>query len=153
MTPSVTVQRAGPEHCLDADRLFRGYLAFYGKVVCTDAADAFIAERLRLQDSVILLAGVDGHARGFMQLYPSFASLSLAPSWILNDLYVEPAARGRGVARALMQAARELALANGAAEIVLQTARDNNAAQALYRQLGYRRDDQFLVYTLALPGH
>jgi ribosomal protein S18 acetylase RimI-like enzyme len=88
---------------------------------------------------------------GFVQLYPSFASLSLAPSWILNDLFVDPAARGRGVGEALMQAARELGIANGAAEIFLQTARDNVTAQRLYERLGYQRDDEFLVYTLGLP--
>jgi GNAT superfamily N-acetyltransferase len=56
---------------------------------------------------VFYLAEADGEALGFTQLYPAFASLSLAPSWILNDLYVEPAARGRGVGEALMQAARD----------------------------------------------
>ena len=43
------------------------------------------------------------------------------------------------------------ASANGAAEIFLQTARDNVTAQRLYERLGYQRDDEFLVYTLGLP--
>ena len=110
-----------------------------------------IEDRLRKQDSVIFLAWLDDAVLGSVQLYPSFVSLSLAPSWILNDLYVDPLARGRGVGEALMQAARELAIANGAAEIFLQTARDNVTAQRLYERLGYQRDDEFLVYTLGLP--
>ena len=61
---------------------------------------------------------------------------------------VEPSARGRGVGEALMDAARTLALSNGAAELMLQTARTNATAQRLYEKLGWVRDDEFLVYTL-----
>ena len=98
-----------------------------------------------------MLAELDGGCVGFMQLYPAFASLSMAPNWILNDLYVEPAGRGKGVATALMGAARQLAVDTGAAELFLQTARDNTTAQSLYVGLGYKRDDEFLVYTLSMP--
>ena len=138
-------------HLDDAVRLFQGYLRFYEKSVTSDAARNFIEERLRKQDSAIFLASLDGQVLGFMQLYPSFASLSLAPSWILNDLFVDQAGRGHGVGETLLTAARELAVDNGAAEIFLQTARDNATAKRLYDRLGYQRDDEFLVYTLSLP--
>jgi len=151
MSGTPRVQRAGPEQLEPAARLFEGYLHFYGKSLSRSAIRAFIEDRLRKQDSVIFLAWLDDAALGFVQLYPSFASLSLAPSWILNDLFVDPAARGHGVGDALMQAARELGVGNGAAEIFLQTARDNFTAQRLYERLGYQRDDDFLVYTLNLP--
>ena len=151
MSAAVQVVRAGPDRADAATRLFLGYLNFYKKVVSPEAAFAFIHARLRLRDSVIFLAEVEGEALGFMQLYPAYASLSLAPSWSLNDLFVDPAGRGKGIGTALMQAARELGLETGAAEIFLQTARDNDTAQSLYRGLGYQRDDAFLVYTLALP--
>lgn len=151
MSAAVQVVRAGPDRVDAATRLFLAYLGFYEKAVPPGAAFAFIDARLRQGDSVIFLAEVHGEALGFMQLYPAYASLSLAPSWILNDLYVDPSGRGKGIGTALMQAARELGLANGAAEIFLQTARDNETAQSLYRGLGYQRDDEFLVYTLSLP--
>ena len=151
MSGAVQVARATSADLDDAVRLFLGYLAFYEKDVAPGDARAFIEARLRKGDSVIFLARVDGQARGFMQLYPAFASLSLAPNWILNDLFVEPSGRGHGVGTALMLAARELGLANGAAEIFLQTARTNATAQRLYEGLGYQRDDEFLVYTLSLP--
>lgn len=151
MSSAPRVQRAGPEQLEPTMRLFEGYLDFYRKAPSPAAIRTFVEDRLHKQDSVIFLAWVEGAASGFVQLYPSFASLSLAPSWILNDLFVDPAARGRGVGEALMQAARELGIANGAAEIFLQTARDNATAQRLYERLGYQRDDEFLVYTLGLP--
>jgi ribosomal protein S18 acetylase RimI-like enzyme len=148
---TLRVDRAGPEQLEEASELFQGYLQFYKKVVEPDAARHFIAERLRKQDSVFYIAWRGDVALGFVQLYPSFASLSLAPSWILNDLYVAPIARSHGAGSALMQAAQALGISTGAAEIFLQTARDNTIAQRLYELLGYQRDDEFLVYTLSLP--
>jgi ribosomal protein S18 acetylase RimI-like enzyme len=144
----VSIRRAGPSDLDLAVRLFTGYLRFYEKSTRESETREFIGERLARQDSVFYLAEANGVALGFTQLYPAFASLSLAPSWILNDLYVEPEARGRGVGEALMDAARELALSSGAAELMLQTARTNTTAQRLYEKLGWLRDDEFLVYTL-----
>lgn len=148
---SLRVSRADSSRIEETLRLFEGYLGFYRCEPAPGQARAFILDRLSKQDSVIFLAELDGSCVGFTQLYPAFASLSMAPSWVLNDLYVEPAGRGRGVATALMEAARQLAVDTGAAEIFLQTARDNATAQCLYVGLGYKRDDEFLVYTLALP--
>ena len=150
MTPTLRVERAGSAELDAAAALFQGYLRFYGK--CHDQARsrAFIAARLEQRNSVFLVAWDGPRAVGFTQLYPAYASLALAPSWILNDLYVEPDARGRGVATALMDAARQLAVRSGAAEIFLQTARDNHQARALYERLGYALDGEFLVYTLPL---
>jgi GNAT superfamily N-acetyltransferase len=148
---SVAVRRAGPADLDAATRLFTAYLRFYDKSTPEAEARIFVGQRLARQDSVFYLAESEGLALGFTQLYPAFASLSLAPSWILNDLYVDPQARGRGVGQALMAAAHELALSNGAAELMLQTARSNAPAQRLYEKLGWLRDDEFLVYTLA-PG-
>lgn len=148
---SLRVSRADSSHIEETLRLFEAYLDFYQCQPAPERARAFIFDRLSRLDSVILLADLDGVCVGFTQLYPAFASLSMAPNWILNDLFVEPAGRGKGVATALMEAARRLAVDTGAAEIFLQTARDNSSAQSLYVGLGYQRDDQFLVYTLSLP--
>lgn len=142
------VRRAGIGELDEATRLFEGYLGFYEKQVEPAACREFIAARLNKLDSVIFLAWLGNRAVGFMQLYPTFASLSLAPAWVLNDLYVDVAARGRGVGEALMEQARALAAENGAAEIFLQTALDNHGAQRLYEKLGYERDEHFVVYTL-----
>ena len=144
----ITLQRATAD---DLDRLlplFAGYLRFYQKPVDEARLRAFLGARLVWGDSVIFLAGKDDVAVGFVQLYPSFASLAQARSWILNDLFVSESARGQGVAEMLMNAARDLALETGACELFLQTARDNHVAQRLYQRLGYQRDDEFLVYTL-----
>lgn len=85
-----------------------------------------------------------------MQLYPSFCSVAAAPILVLYDLYVAPAARRQGLARGLLQAAREHGAASGAARLELATARTNLTAQALYASMGWQRDDLFLHYALSL---
>lgn len=131
--------------------LFCGYLEFYQRPHERGGVQSFLQQRLQRGDSVMLLARDDqGRAQGFIQLYPFFASLQLAPAWLLSDLFVAPAARRQGLAEALMEAAREHAVASGACGLQLETARDNFAGQALYEKLGYVRDEVFYTYWLGL---
>jgi ribosomal protein S18 acetylase RimI-like enzyme len=69
-------------------------------------------------------------------------------AWILNDLFVADGYRRRGVARSLLAAARELALETQACELTLMTAKDNLPAQALYRAMGWKQDEEFLTFAL-----
>ena len=139
----------------DVDRLaplFDAYRQFYERPPDLALARDFLSERLRNGESVVFLAEEANAAVGFVQLYPLFSSTALAPGrlWMLNDLYVVPAARGRGVARQLMDRARRLAEETGACGLQLCTARTNSSAQALYESLGYRVDNEFLYYELHL---
>lgn len=133
--------------------LFDAYRQFYHCPPDLPLARRFIAERLQGGDSVIFLARDDSGPMGFVQLFPLFTSSSPIPGrlWLLNDLFVAPSARGSGVGRALLERARRYAEETGARGLFLQTARDNTTAQRLYESLGWRRDDLFLVYELALP--
>ncbi len=151
MNASVRISEAGPTDLADLAPLFDAYRRFYGQPADPSMASAFLWDRLIRGDSVLLLArDHDGAALGFTQLYPTFSSIACRRAFILNDLYVEEAARGRGVARALLDAARAHAVGAGAASISLETATDNASAQALYESFGFRRDTQFLTYALSL---
>jgi ribosomal protein S18 acetylase RimI-like enzyme len=149
----IEIARAGQNDLEIVCGLFADYLRFYGRTHDATAIRDYLRERIERGESVLLLARNVGEAFGFVQLYPSFAGLSLCRSWILHDLFVREDARRQGIAEALLLAAREFAETGGAAEIFLQTARDNLPAQRLYESLGYARDDEFLVYTLSLPRH
>ena len=98
---------------------------------------------------ILLAEDARGDALGFTQLYPSFSSVAARRIWILNDLYVLPAARGQGVGRAVLEAAKTHALATGAHRLDLSTAHDN-PAQKLYEAAGYTRDNHFHHYSLPL---
>ena len=130
--------------------LFDQYRVFYQQPSDPPLAHAFIAERVANRESVIFLALRDGEPVGFTQLYPSFSSVSARRTWILNDLYVVPSCRGQGVGSALLERARAHALETGAKGLGLQTAVDNHNAQRLYEALGYRREEGFYSYFLAV---
>ncbi len=132
--------------------LFLDYLRFYGVPGDEGRAREFITERLTRGESAIFLAYDGGSPAGFTQLYPGFSSLDQARQWTLEDLYVTPAARNRGVARALLAAAEDLARATGAIRLVLSTAVSNTNAQRLYESAGWVRDDAFYVYARALKN-
>jgi GNAT superfamily N-acetyltransferase len=148
-----TVRRATVQ---DLDRLvplFDGYRQFYGQQPDPIIARRFLSDRLARGESVVLTAeDRDGSAIGFVQLFPTFSSILAAPIYVLSDLFVVPAARRRGVATRLLQAAVEVARAAGAVRLELSTAIRNLPAQRLYESLGWKRDEEFYQYGLSLGG-
>jgi ribosomal protein S18 acetylase RimI-like enzyme len=138
----------------DADAiapLFDQYRQFYGKPSEPERARKFIGDRLTNSESVILVAEDAGKILGFVQLFPSFTSLETGRLWVLNDLYVSPGGRGKGIGRALMNAAREHAETTGAKQLTLETMDDNMVAWSLYESLGYKRNNPATrFYTLHL---
>ncbi|MBT9531731.1 MAG: GNAT family N-acetyltransferase [Pseudomonas sp.] len=133
--------------------LFAGYLQFYQVPRSATEIHAFLLERLQRGDAQLFIARDEqGMAQGFTQLYPLQSSLSLAPAWLLSDLFVLPSARRQGVGEALMNAARAYAEASGACGLQLETAKTNLAGQALYERLGYVRDELYLTYWLSLAN-
>ena len=133
--------------------LFDGYRQFYGEVSDLSLARQFLAERMSRGESVVLIAeGPDGAAVGFAQLSSSFCSVRAAPIYVLNDLFVLPAARRRGVGALLLRASAEVGRAAGAVRLELSTAIINVSAQRLYKALGWKRDEEFYVYSLSFEG-
>jgi ribosomal protein S18 acetylase RimI-like enzyme len=136
-----TIRRAGPQDLDALAVLFDAYRGFYGQPSDVARARDWLRTRMRVGESVVLLAEGDRGIVGFTQLYPMFSSVRTARTWILNDLYVAEAARRSGVARALLDAAADFARDDGAAGLSLETTRDNAAARALYRAAGWHEDD------------
>jgi len=151
MSTEPRIRRATPGEAGRIAPLFDAYRQFYGLPSDPPLARRYLAERLSSGESLLLLAEAqDGAVLGFVQMYPTFSSLLAARVFVLYDLFVAPAARRHGVARGLMEAAVAEARAEGAVALSLQTARDNHAAQRLYASLGWRRDDEFVEYGLAI---
>jgi ribosomal protein S18 acetylase RimI-like enzyme len=151
MIGTFTVRRASTADATLVAPLFDAYRRFYGLGSDLDLSQRYISERVERNESVVLLAAASrGDALGFVQMYPTFSSLRAAQVFVLYDLYVAGEARRLGVARALMRAAVDEARAAGAVALTLQTARTNLAAQRLYESLGWRRDEDFVEYGLAV---
>jgi GNAT superfamily N-acetyltransferase len=130
--------------------LMRGYCDFY-EVRPTDdellvMSRALIADPER--EGTQLLARDDaGAAIGFATIFWSWSTLSASRIAIMNDLFVTPAARGAGTARALIEACLERARGHGASTLAWQTARDNARAQGLYEGIGALREE-WIDYSL-----
>ena len=142
------ILQAGVEHVAQVAPLFDAYRQFYRQPGDLAGAAAFLRGRIERHESVVFLAVLDGAAVGFTQLYPCFSSTSMKRLWILNDLYVTPQARRRGVAKALLERARQLGIQTSAEGLALETAVDNHSAQQLYQELGWIRDEEFFRYSL-----
>ncbi len=130
--------------------LFDGYRRFYGRASEPESVRQFLHERFAHSQSVIFVAEDEGRAIGFTQLYPSFSSVRLKRIFVLNDLFVDPDARGCGAGVALLDAAAQFGRAVGAARLVLSTGVGNSVAQALYERCGWKRDREFVTYELDL---
>jgi ribosomal protein S18 acetylase RimI-like enzyme len=98
-----------------------------------------IAERaapLIASGEVMVLFGGEG-PDGFAELRFRPSLYTGALDAYLEELYVVPERRGRGLGRALLEAAMEYARERGAARIDLNTSVDDVAARALYERSGF----------------
>ncbi len=146
---SITVRQAVLADLEALAILFDAYRQFYGRATNLPAAREFLRARFNHGESVLFIAH-EGHvAVGFMQLYPSFSSASLARTFILNDLFVHEQGRRKRVGTQLLAAALEFAQSLGAVRLTLSTAITNTAAQALYLSSGWKCDEEFQVFHLA----
>jgi ribosomal protein S18 acetylase RimI-like enzyme len=96
---------------------------------------ARVRELLAGGDTVILLAGDEPDGVAVLRFRRSIWIEAL--ECYLAELYVIPDKRGRGIGRALMDEVFQVARAEGAAHIELNTSDDDVAARALYESLGF----------------
>ena len=147
---STSIYQATPADVGDIAPLFDLYRQFYGKPPNEEAARRFLFARLSKAESVVYFVRDEPKAVAFLQLYPVFSSTKLTREWILNDLFVLSEYREKGLGRALVERAHRLAEDTQASGLVLETAVGNHAAQRLYQSLGWKRDEEFYRYYLAI---
>lgn len=95
------------------------------------------------EDGLLLGARSGGRLVGYACLYWHFSSLEACESVLMNDLYVDDSVRSRGVGRALIEAAAEVARERGVTFVEWSTAPDNETAQRLYDSTGAERTEWF----------
>jgi ribosomal protein S18 acetylase RimI-like enzyme len=143
----IIIKQATLEDLEILSSLFDAYRQFYKQPADLTLARNFLKDRIQYQESEIFLAvDENGNGAGFVQLYPSFSSVSAKKIWILNDLYVGPQYRKQGIARKLINRAKELAAATQAAFLVLETEKNNTDAQRLYQNTGFNQVDAYFTY-------
>ena len=102
---------------------------------------SFLESQIEEPDVVVLVAEREGEVLGY-----TYAGVEgndwmalRGPAGVLHDIVVDPARRGQGVGRMLLDATIAELRARGAPRVVLSTADRNEAAQRLFARAGFRR--------------
>ena len=102
---------------------------------------AYLGTQLREPDVVVLVAEREGEVLGytFAEIEGNDYMALRGPAGVLHDIVVDPAHRGRGVGRMLLDATLAALTERGAPRVVLSTAERNESAQRLFARAGFRR--------------
>jgi ribosomal protein S18 acetylase RimI-like enzyme len=105
------------------------------------AYGSFLGSQLEEPNIVILVAERGGEVIGY-----TYAGVEgndymalRGPAGVLYDIVVDPAHRGQGVGRMLLDATIQALKSRGTPRVVLSTAERNEAAQRLFERAGFRR--------------
>lgn len=137
------IRRAKKKDIDQLSVLFDKYRIFYKQKGDITTAKLFLKKRMKRKETVIFVAEEREELIGFTQLFPIFSSVSMKRAWLLNDLYVNEKARGKGTATQLLNAAKEFGKETNAKWLLLQTAADNYTAQKVYEKNGWIRETDF----------
>ena len=131
-------------------RLWDAYLAFYDVSLAPEVTDQTWARILDPASprSARLAVDAAGRVQGFAVWHHHIASWHLANDLYLEDLFVESAARGAGLGRALLDDLFALARARGFGRIYWHTDEANARARSLYDS--YAPADGHIRYRLTL---
>lgn len=96
-----------------------------------------------------------GNPVGFLVVTRGYTMEYGGPIAVLDDLFVHPLARNKGLARAAISEVRDMCTAQGIRALTVQVDPGNGPANAVYQGAGFSQppDRQLLVLPLAAPSH
>tara|TARA_B110000967_G_scaffold92675_1_gene95292 strand:- start:1905 stop:2351 length:447 start_codon:yes stop_codon:yes gene_type:complete len=131
-------RNAIPKDLNQLTELFDAYRMFYRKATDLESAKTFLKERISNKDSEIFVAETtENKLVGFVQLYPLFSSTRMKKFWLLNDLFVHPESRGKGVSIGLIEKAKAMVVESKACGMFLETEKSNLIGNKLYPKTGF----------------
>ncbi|GAA4673192.1 GNAT family N-acetyltransferase [Phytohabitans rumicis] len=147
MAPIISVGPLQPGDRAGWEDLFGGYNAFYGRTWPADRYEQAWQEFQQGGRIHALGARLDGRLVGIVH-FLVHASTTSSDVCYLQDLFTAPEARGRGVARALIEATGAWARDQGCARVYWHTKEDNHVARGLYDRVAENRG--FIQYVVPL---
>jgi len=130
-------------------RLWTGYCDFYRTALSPAVIESTWARIVDPQSAFVgRIAELDDEVAGFSLSVIHECSWTIAPVCYLEDLYVKPDARGRGVGLALLEDIIRLSRQNAWARVYWNTEADNASARRLYDR--FSQADGFVRYRLYL---
>jgi len=135
---AVTVRAATARDIPTVLSLLRELAAYEGKLDCVRIDESLLAEHAFGERACIevLLGLLDGSAVSYAIFFPHFGSYRGRPWLYLEDLYVQPDARGHGVGRSMMAHLARVTVQRGWAGIAWGVLDWNEPAFTFYRGLG-----------------
>ena len=147
---AVRVVRAEEGHRARWDALYAGYAAFYGVAqtpAMRDRVWGWIQDPAHEVEGFVAL-DAQGRVVGLAHMRAFARPLAATTGGFLDDLFVEPEARGTGVVEALVGAVAEEGRRRGWTVIRWITAEGNARARAAYERMATRTG--WLTYEIAL---
>ena len=146
MSAEISIRPLEPSDKGDWHRMWTAYLEFYETSVSEDVYETSFARLLSngAGEYKCLIAEVDGKPVGLAHfLYHRFM-WSVEDTCYLMDLFTDPAMRGKGVGRALIEAVHDAAKSDGVPSTYWQTEESNYKGRMLYDQVATRAP--FIIY-------
>lgn len=94
----------------------------------------------------VLIAECEGASAGFALFFHNYSTFLARPGIYLEDLFVRPEFRGRGIGKALLTTLASLAVARGCGRIEWSVLDWNADAIRFYERLGARPQSDWTVY-------
>lgn len=144
--PEITVRRLRAADREGWQRLWQQYLRFYRADLPASSSDSTFARLCEGDNGLVGLLAVDaaGDALGLAHLIFHPSTWAQGPYCYLEDLFVDRAGRGAGVAGRLFEVVYEAARQHGATRVYWLTQEYNGAARSLYDTVGHLTS--FVVY-------
>ena len=95
-----------------------------------------------------VLAFYDAECAGFALFFPNYSTFLAQPGIYLEDLYVKPHFRGKGIGFALLQHVARLAIARGCGRVEWGVLDWNQPSIDFYKRLGATPQDEWTKYRL-----
>jgi GNAT superfamily N-acetyltransferase len=150
---AVSVRPVLPEDKDQWLRLWHEYNIFYGEAVADDVTEA-TWQRLMSgyggMGCIVACEWPDGGVLGFINYIVHPRTWSTTDVCYLEDLYVDEAARGKGIGRQLCEAIKHLGERKGLSRVYWNTRADNSVARKLYDQIATQ--DDFVRYVMPLEA-
>ena len=138
--PEPTVRRAGVDDAEVVARILYDFNTEFDEPVPEpDVLAPHIRQLMAAGEILVLLGGSGPDGLVLMRFRPTLLTEGL--DCYVEELYVVPHLRGKGLGRAMMEAAMDVARERGAIHIDLGTSEDDVAARALYERLGFDRHE------------
>lgn len=96
----------------------------------------------------VTMADWDGQPAGFALFFHNYSTFRARPGIYLEDLYVVPALRGKGIGKALLRELARLAVDRGCARLEWSVLDWNAPSIAFYKSLGAEPQDEWTIFRL-----